>query len=104
MHRSGGMPYPAEVRPALAALLASVLLTSCSLLDAPCGCGQSFERDAWDEGALLSIGPEHSVGVHCICRCGGVGERVLEAPSTTCERYETGCRLPSGETTTWICQ
>jgi hypothetical protein len=90
------------MRLALAAL-ASVLLSSCALLDAPCGCGRSFERDPWNEDAVLSIGPEHAVGVHCICRCGGTGERVLEAPSATCERYETECRLSSGETARWIC-
>ncbi|HJL19981.1 MAG TPA: hypothetical protein RMH99_30230 [Sandaracinaceae bacterium LLY-WYZ-13_1] len=92
------------MRRALLVAAFGLVTLGCSWMSEPCPCGRSFERDPWDEGATLSVGPNHAIGVHCLCRCGGEGEAIREDPSATCERFETACTLPSGERSTYVCE
>jgi hypothetical protein len=90
-----------------AVLFAALALGSLSLgcvLDAPCGCGQTFvigPSGGGDPGELVPA--SHTRGAHCTCHCGGVGAEVRLPPSRDCDEFEIACTDDDGTESTFVC-
>jgi hypothetical protein len=97
---------PARYSRAMARLfivMLTAVLAACSLAGPGCPCGQSYDSDPNDPGAMFRVGADHDESAHCFCRCGtDTIERL--PPSATCEAYEDTCQTRAGTIARYTCE